>query len=240
MLKALSLICLSMMAISGCAADEVVGAPLPDVPPAADPSATTPADPSATPSRSAPGAARLRAGLLPTPKGMSLAYGPEAGAFGSLKSTRQGLSAVRQAKLDRPECGGAGQLDLSKPEVAEAPAAVVAFSSGSDSITQALVSMPASAFPAPLPAQCAAYGAEVRGTRVTYRTRDLDMPTRGEESRAYLTTVSGGHGAAQVGSVVIRRGKVIMSMLVVGRKVAPADLFELAGLADQNLARITR
>ncbi len=231
MLKAFSILCLSMMVMSGCAADEVVEAPpMPSAPPSAAPS----------PSRPAPGAARLRAGLLPTPKGMSLAYGPEIGAFGSLKSTKQGLDAVRQAKLDRPECAGAAQLDAARPEVGRAPAAVVAFSSDRGSITQALVSMPASAFPAPLPAQCAAYGAVVHGTRVTYRTRALDMPRRGDESRAYLTTASGGRRAAQVGSVVIRRGKVIMSMLVVGQQVAPADLFELAGLADQNLARITR
>ena len=233
MLKAFSIICLSMLAISGCATDEVVEAPpQPSEPPSAS------ASPS--PSRPAPGAARLRAGLLPTPKGMILAYGPEIGAFGSLRSTKQGLDAVRQARFDRPECAGAAQLDAAKPEVGHAPAAVVAFSSGSGSITQALVSMPASAFPAPLPAQCAAYGAVVHGTRVTYRTQPLDMPRRGDESRAYLTTASGGHNNAQVGSVVIRRGKVIMSMLVVGRRVAPADLFELAGLADQNLARITR
>ncbi|WP_219472048.1 hypothetical protein [Nonomuraea rhizosphaerae] len=221
-----------MMAISGCAAGKAAEVSAQPSPPAAAP-------PSASPATSIE-AAKLRAALLPTPKGMTLAYGPEIGAFGLLKSTKQGLDAVRQAKLDRPECAGAAQLDAAKPEIGNAPAAVVAFSSDRGSITQALIAMPKPAFPAPLPAQCNAYGADVRGTRVMYRTRDLAMPERGDESRAYLTTASGGHRNAEVGSVVIRRGRVVMSMLVVGQKVKPVGLFELARLADQNLARITR
>jgi hypothetical protein len=234
MLKAVPVICLSMMAISGCAAGSAA-----DVPAKPSPSAP-PASPSASPSPPSIEAAKLRAALLPTPKGMRLAYGPEIGAFGSLKSTKQGLEAVRQAKLDRPECAGAAQLDAAKPEIGDAPAAVVAFSSDRGSITQALVAMPTEVFPSPLPTQCAAYGADVNGTRVMYRTRDLAMPERGDESRAYLTTATGGHRNAQVGSVVIRRGRVVMSMLVVGQKVKADGLFELARLADQNVARITR
>ncbi|NRQ32295.1 hypothetical protein HII36_10660 [Nonomuraea sp. NN258] len=185
-------------------------------------------------------AARLRAALLPVPKGMTIAYGPETGAFGALKSTQQGLAAVRQAKLERPECAGAAQLDAARPEVAKAPAAVIAFAAQRGSITQAVVSLPGTAFPDPLPAQCAAYQADVRGTQVTYKTRDLRMPPRGDRSRAYLTTAAGGKQNAQIGSVMIRRGNLIMSMLVVGQRVKPRGLFELGRLADQNLARVTR
>ncbi|NUP04397.1 MAG: hypothetical protein HOW71_12845 [Nonomuraea sp.] len=226
MLKAISGICLSMMAVAGCSSGET-GSP-----------AAGPASPSA--SSASAESARLRAALLPAPKGMRIAYGPELGAFGSLKSTQQGLAAIRQAKLERPECAGAAQLDAASPEVAKAPAAVIAFAAARGSITQAVVSMPSAELPEPLPQQCAAYKATVGGSEVTYRTQTLAMPTKGDESRAYLTTASGGKNHAQIGSVVIRRDKLVMSMLVVGQKVKPAGLFELARLADQNLARVTR
>ncbi|GAA3569220.1 hypothetical protein GCM10022419_057610 [Nonomuraea rosea] len=195
--------------------------------------------PASQPAQSAE-SARLRAALLPVPKGMSIAYGPELGAFGSLKSIQQGLEAIRQAKLQRPECAGAAQLDAAEPDVAAAPAAVIAFSAARGSITQAVVSMPAQAFPEPLPKQCAAYTADVAGTQVTYKTKTLEMPAKGDQSRAYLTTAAGGEKNAQIGSVMIRRGTLIMSMLVVGQRVKPQGLYELARLADQNLARVTR
>ncbi|MGW0807241.1 hypothetical protein [Nonomuraea sp. NPDC002799] len=195
---------------------------------------------SAPPSQTSDEAARLRAALLPVPKGMRIAYGPELGAFGSLKSTQQGLAALRQAKLQRPECAGAAQLDAAKPEVAGAPAAVIAFAAARGSITQAVVSMPNAGFPAPLPRQCVSYTAEVSGTQVTYETKSLSMPAKGDESRAYLTSAAGGEKNAQIGSVMIRRGTLIMSMLVVGQQVKPQGLYELARLADQNLARVTR
>ncbi|GGS78845.1 hypothetical protein GCM10010176_022540 [Nonomuraea spiralis] len=182
----------------------------------------------------------MRAALLPVPKGMRIAYGPELGAYGSLKSTQQGLEAMHQAKLERPECAGAAQLDATEPEVARAPAAVIAFSAARGSITQAVMSMPSASLPAPLPPQCSLYKATVGGSEVTYRTQTLTMPTKGQESRAYLTTASGGDKHAQIGTVIMRREHLIMSMLVVGEKVKPAGMFELARLADQNLARVTR
>ncbi|MER6949476.1 hypothetical protein ABT294_36235 [Nonomuraea sp. NPDC000554] len=192
-----------------------------------------------SPSPSAVDAGRLRAALLPVPKGMRVAYGPEIGAFGTLKSTRLGLEAARETKIDRPECAGAAQLDPAKPEIADAPAAVVAYSANRGSITEALVSLPSPGFPDALPEQCASYKATVSGTRVAYRTSELAMPRRGDESRAYLTTASGGDSDAQIGSMVIRRGTVVLSMVVVGRRVKRDGLYELGRLADQKLARIT-
>jgi hypothetical protein len=226
MLKAISGVCLSMVAIAGCSSGE------------GGDNAAQSAAKSSTPSASVE-SARLRAALLPAPKGMRIAYGPEMGAFGSLKSTQEGLAAIRQAKLERPECAGAAQIDAAKPEVAKSPAAVISFAAARGSITQAVVSMPSATFPEPLPDRCTNYKATVGSTQVTYRTQTLAMPTRGDESRAYLTTASGGKRNAQIGSVVIRRDNLIMSMLVVGQKVKPAGLFELARLADQNLARVT-
>ncbi|MFI7636848.1 hypothetical protein [Nonomuraea sp. NPDC049400] len=216
-----------MVAISGCSGGTTT--------PSAVPTGTQLPGPQASADT-----ARLRAALLPVPKGMRVAYGPEMGAFGSLKSTQQGMEAVRQAKLQRPECAGAAQLDPAKPDVAQAPAAVIAFAADRGSITQAVVSLPSAVFPAPLPQQCASYTADVGGTQVSYKTRTLAMPARGEESRAYLTTAKGGKKNAQIGSVMIRRGTLIMTMLVVGQRVKPQGLFELARLADQNLARVTR
>ncbi|GAA1618748.1 hypothetical protein GCM10009733_013850 [Nonomuraea maheshkhaliensis] len=224
--KAIPGIFLSTLVIAGCSSTE------------ASPKAAAPAPAATTPSSAAD--ARLRAALLPVPKGMRIAYGPELGAFGSLKSTQQGLAAVRQAKLQHPECAGAAQLDADRPDVAKSPAAVIAFSADRGSITQAVVSLPAAAFPEPLPKQCADYTADVAGTKVSYKTRTLGMPAKGDQSRAYLTTASGNEKNAQIGSVMIRRGTLIMSMLVVGQRVKPQGLYELADLADQNLARVTR
>ncbi|MEW9554617.1 hypothetical protein [Nonomuraea sp. NPDC050783] len=230
MLKALSGICLSMMVVAGCSS----GGDAPAAPAAAA------GKPAQAAGASSADAARLRAALLPVPEGMRISYGPELGAFGSLKSTQQGLAAVRQARLERPECAGAAQLDAARPDVAKAPAAVIAFAAERGSITQAVVELPSAAFPAPLPKQCSSYTADVDGAKVTYDTRVLPMPAKGDQSRAYLTTAAGGKENAQIGSVMIRRGTMIMSMLVVGRQVKAEGLYELAKLADQNLARVTR
>jgi hypothetical protein len=224
MLKTISGISLSLLAVAGCSSDATSSPP-----PAA----------SSAPSASA-ASARLRAALLPAPKGMRVSYGPELGAFGSLKSTQQGLAAVRRARLKRPECAEAAQLDVAKPAIAQAPAAVIAFAADRGSITQAVVSLPSAAFPDPLPRQCASYTADVDGGSVSYKTRTLPMPAKGDQSRAYLTTATGAKESAQIGSVLIRRGTLITSMLVVGREVKPKGLYELAGLADQNLARVAR
>ncbi|RVX46326.1 hypothetical protein EDD27_9202 [Nonomuraea polychroma] len=223
MRKAISGICLSMVAVAGCSADESSAAPAASSPPPA----------------SSADAAKLRAALLPAPAGMRISYGPELGAFGSLKSTQQGLAAVRQAKLERPECAGAAQLDAAKPDVAKAPGAVIAFAAERGSITQAVVRLPSASFPAPLPEQCMAYTADVGGSKISYKTKALSMPTKGDESRAYLTTASGADKNAQIGSVMIRRGTLVMSMLVVGKQVKPSGLYELADLADKSLAKVT-
>ncbi|SEU32608.1 hypothetical protein SAMN05421811_11145 [Nonomuraea wenchangensis] len=231
MLKAVSGIFLSMMAVAGCSSEA-------QAPPAA--AANAAVEPAEGPGSPPADAAKLRAALLPVPEGMHISYGPELGAFGSLKSTQQGLAAVRQARLERPECAGAAQLDAARPDVAKAPAAVIAFAAERGSITQAVVALPSAAFPAPLPAKCASYTADVDGAKVVYRTRMLSMPAKGDQSRAYLTTAAGAKESAEIGSVMIRRGNLIMSMLVVGRQVQPDGLYELAKLADQNLARVNR
>ncbi|MFG3437891.1 hypothetical protein ACGF0J_11690 [Nonomuraea sp. NPDC047897] len=220
-----------MTLLAGCSSGEAT--PAARTAPATPATSVTPAGPAAAQAA----AGRLRAALLPAPGGMRVVHGPETGAFGSLAATRQGVEAARRAKLERPECAGAAQLDATRPTLAGAPAAVVAYASDTGSITQALVELPSPAFPPPLPRQCATYEARVDGVKVTYRTRELDMPRRGDESRAYLTTTSGGADDTQVGTVVLRRGPVVMSLLVVGREVEPSGLYELGRLADRKLAQ---
>lgn len=226
-----------MTLLAGCASGEAARQTTPA--PSATTSAATPAGaPSgALAGTAAAEAARLQAALLPAPEGMRAVHGPETGAFGSLEATRQGLAAARQARPTEPECAGAAQLDATAPALAAAPATVVAYASERGSITQALVSMPEPVFPPPLPRQCATYEADVDGTRISYRTRELDLPKLGQQSRAYLTTSAGGAHGVQVGSVVVRRGRVVMSLLVVGREVEQKALFELARLADAHLAK---
>ncbi|MFI6297587.1 hypothetical protein ACIBEJ_38750 [Nonomuraea sp. NPDC050790] len=206
---------LGMVVMAGCSSGQAAGP-----------------SPSATPSD----AARLGAGLLSAPDGMSVAYGPETGAYGSLKATRQGMAALKDAKVSEPGCAGAGQLDPAK--LGAAPAAVVAYSSKDGSITQAIVAT--DFFPGPVPARCASYKAEVSGAKVTYRTVPLKLPARGERSFAFLTTAVSDGEAAQIGAVVIGRKGVVTSLLVIGAKVKKEGLAELARLADEKLARITR
>ncbi|MFI6534840.1 hypothetical protein ACIBHY_20465 [Nonomuraea sp. NPDC050547] len=180
-------------------------------------------------------AARLGAGLLSAPNGMSVAYGPETGAYGSLKATKQGMAALKEAKVSEPDCAGVGQLDPA--ELGGAPAAVVAYSSKDGSITQAIVAT--DTFPEPVPARCAKYRAEVAGAKVTYRTVTLKMPARGERSHAFVTTAVSDGKAAQISAMVIARKGVVTSLLVIGTKVKKEGLNELARLADEKLARIT-
>jgi hypothetical protein len=215
MTKSISLICLGIALLTGCT----------------EQARPTPA------AEASPADAALEAALLPVPEGMTVAYGPEAGAFGSLRATRLGVAAMRQAEVSKPACSGAGRLDLRSPEVGGAPAAVVAFSAESSSITEALLRLPPAAFPAPLPAECAAYKAEVGGTQVTYLTRELRLPALGDQMRAYLTTTSGGGQDTRIGSVTVRRGNVVMSLVAVGAKVNTEEMRDLSGQAFEKLTK---
>lgn len=212
MFKAVSGICTVVALISGCAVTEK----------AAPSSAPVPA----------PG---LGAALLPAPAGMRVAYGPESGPYGTLRATGAGPAATRRSS----SCATTPALDAAAPEVRSAPAAVVAYSSDAGSVTQALVELPA-AFPAELPGRCASYRAVVDGERVTYTTRQIDLPPLGDRSRAYVTAVSGGGQRLEVGSVAVVRGRVVMSLLVVAREVKEAGLAEQSRKAYERLERATR
>ncbi|MEU4698671.1 hypothetical protein [Nonomuraea dietziae] len=189
----------------------------------------------AVPSSAPVPAPGLGAALLPAPAGMRVAYGPESGPYGTLRATGAGPAATRRSS----SCATTPALDAAAPEVRSAPAAVVAYSSEAGSVTQALVELPA-AFPAELPGRCASYRAVVDGERVTYTTRQIDLPPLGDRSRAYVTAVSGGGQRLEVGSVAVVRGRVVMSLLVVAREVKEAGLAEQSRKAYERLERATR
>ncbi|MEV0582785.1 hypothetical protein [Nonomuraea sp. NPDC050310] len=182
--------------------------------------------PSPSPRVTSAAAARLSRALLATPRGMQVAYGPEVGPYGGLEATRRGLEAMRQARLSKPQCAGAGQLDAAAPAVASAPAAVVAFASDAGSLTEALVTLPPgqAALPAEPPAACRTYTATVGGSTISYLTRRLPAPMLGQESRASLTTTTSSGQTVQIATGTVRHGNVIMSILMVGSKIKPADL----------------
>lgn len=214
MLKAFSGICAAATLISGCAVTQgAAPAPTPAPVPAPD----------------------LGAALLPAPPGMRVAYGPESGPYGTLRATKAGLAAMRRSS----PCATTPTIDAAAPEVRAAPAAVVAYTSAAGSVTQALVELPA-AFPAELPDRCASYRAIVEGEQVTYTTRKVDLPPLGDQSRAYVTAVSGGGQSLEVGSVAVRRGRVVMSLLVIARKVRNAGLADQSRKAYERLELATR
>lgn len=217
MLKAFSGVCLSMMLIAGCSGGE----PATPAPAKPDPAAAE--------------AARLSAALLPAPTGMRVTHGPETGAYGALNATKQGMEAVRLARVENSGCSGIGQLDPA--QVSKAPTAVVAYSSDTGSITQALVAT--DTFPGPMPKKCAKYEATVSGKKVTYTTKAVGLPKWGEQARGFLTTVQSDGETGQIGAVLIRRANVVMSLLVVGTKVKKDGLIELGKLADEKLTQLS-
>lgn len=220
MIKAFSGVCLGIVVVAGCSSGQ-----------AAAPSAGVDAE-----------ARRLGEALLTVPTGMEVAYGPETGAFGELRATKMGIAAMRQAKFDRPACASAGQLDAAGPDVKGAPAAVVAFSSRGGSLTEALVALPPGRtdFPGDLPEGCTSYKATVNGTPVTYRTTALDLPAVGDESRAFMTTASGGGSSTQIGSVAIRHRNVVMSLLVIGTTVKGNQLEQQSRQAYARLLKVVK
>lgn len=231
--------------VVACGGEPVLTAQ-PPARPATGPASTDPGYPtdSASPESlrrpplSAP-AARLNGALLPVPRGMRIAYGPEAGEYGKLEATQRGLEAMRKARLSRPECAGAGQLDVASPEVAAAPAAVVAFASDTVSITEALVTLPKgrAALPAEPPAVCHSYTATVGSSTIAYAMRRLSAPGLGQESRASLTTTTGSGPQVQLGTGTVRKGNVIMSVLMVGSKIRPAELQAYVRKAYERLSQ---
>lgn len=218
MIKAFSGICLGIVVVAGCSSGQAAAPP------------------------AGVDARRLGEALLTVPTGMDVAYGPETGAFGELRATKMGIAAMRQAKFDRPACASAGQLDAAAPDVKGAPAAVVAFSSRGGSLTEALVALPAGRtdFPGDLPEGCTSYKATVNGTPVTYRTTALDLPAVGDESRAFMTTASGGGSSTQIGSVAIRHRNVVMSLLVIGTTVKSSQLEQQSRQAYARLLKVVK
>lgn len=194
----------AVIALAGCSSNRVVPPPVPTEP-------------------AASGAGDLAEALLVRIDGMRKSYGPESGAFGRLSATRRGVHTLREVRSDPPHCSSAGHLDDTGPVVRDAPAAVVSFTSGTESITEALISLPegeaARVFPPRPPAECASYTASVGGNAVAYVTREVKLPPWRDESRASLTTASGGGKNIRIGSVVVRYRNVVMSLLVVGEKV---------------------
>lgn len=222
--KTLSGICLGIVVLTGCSSGEAALAPSP-----------SPAGVDAE-------ARRLGEALLDAPDGMQVSYGPEIGAFGSLKATQMGLAAMKRATFDRPKCAAAGQLDAEAPDVKVAPAAIVAFSSKEGSLTQALVALAPGRtdFPGALPEGCTSYKATVQGTVVTYRTRELKLPSMGDQSRAFLTTATGGGNSTQIGSVAIRHRNVVMSLLVIGKAVKERSLERQSRQASARLLKVVK
>lgn len=186
---------MGIVALSGCSAGEA-------------------AAPTPSPSESQAGEARrLGEALIAAPKGMRVVYGPESGAFGSLKATKTGLAAMREATFDKPQCATAGQLDATKAK--DAPTAVVSYASAKGSITQALVILPdgMANLPQPLDPACSSYRATVNGTSVTYTTKRIKLPRLGDASQAFQTTANG----VQIGSSAVRYRNVLMSLVVIGK-----------------------
>ncbi|WP_143590118.1 hypothetical protein [Thermoactinospora rubra] len=194
------------------------------------------------PSPSATPTSGLAAALIPAPPGMRLAYGPEYGAYGSLQATQRGLAALRQAKLDRPQCAMSGQLDATVPEIGKAPAAVVAFVSDKLSITQALVALPPgkAALPPPVAKECRSYHATIGDAQVRYTTEQVRAPRLGAESRAFVTTTSGGGRRLQIGAGMVRHRNVVMTILLVGSTIKPADLRRNIADAYERLAKVVK
>ncbi len=218
MLKAGYIVLAAVIAVTGCSSNHSVSAP-------------APAEPVA-PESVASGAGDLAEALLVRIDGMRKSYGPETGTFGRLRATRRGIQTLRDAHSDRPRCSSAGQMDRTATVVRDAPAAVVSFTSATQSVTEALISLPPGEatrlFPPRPPAECALYTASVGGSTVTYATREVKLPPWRDESRALLTTASGGGKNVRIGSVVVRYRNVVMSLLVVGEKVSREDVVRRA------------
>ncbi|RJL32011.1 hypothetical protein D5H75_16380 [Bailinhaonella thermotolerans] len=173
---------------------------------------------------------------------MRKAYGPEAGAYGSLKATKAGEQAMAAAKLDKPHCREIGHLDKDSPAVKKAPSAVVVHSSGLVSVTEALVSLPADQAGKPavaaMPADCARYSARVGDKTYQYATQPVSVSAHGEAAQAFLTDAGfGGKTAMQLGAVTMRYGNVVMNLFVAGRTVAKRDL---DAIVEQAYARLTK
>ncbi|GAA0375714.1 hypothetical protein Acor_73440 [Acrocarpospora corrugata] len=187
------------------------------------------------------GAASLAEVLLTHVDGMRRVYGPESGAFGGLHATQAGMHALGQAKLDKPQCRFAGQLDARA--VADAPGAVVAFATPAAgttgparTVTEAVVM--AGWFPETPPMECARFTATVAGQEIVYVTAPVRGPGWGDDTQGFLTTAETDGQHTNIGTVVMKYRGVLMSLLVVGAKVNHADVIRQSELALANLRRV--
>ncbi|GII94713.1 hypothetical protein [Sinosporangium siamense] len=235
--KTIPALCLVTLTATACAAHNAAPAK-----PANSPTTSAVAQPPVPPAV-AKAARALGAGLLASVDGMKKVYGPESGAFGGLTATRRGLEAMAKTKVDKPGCATTGQLDAQAPAVRDAPAAVVSFMSKSRTITEALIELPekdaVKRFPGLQPG-CEKYTLSSGDAKMTYTTRPVELPRRGDRVSAFLTSVEGTGIDLKLGSVALRRGNVVMSLLVVGSKVDRKDLLDQTDKAYAALIKVVK
>ncbi|PSK96336.1 hypothetical protein CLV63_112221 [Murinocardiopsis flavida] len=167
----------------------------------------------------------------------------ESGAYAKLDTVQQTEKLREATTLDKPACLDAVNQWGGLKEVRSAPTSLATFSTGRTTITHMLVHLPGEPAKKALdinpPKDCSAYqSTSANGTKSTYSMRTLDLPTFGEESRAFLVETKVGKQRVKMYNLVYRHGEYLGTTTVLGPEDAEEMLREFTEAAVERESEV--
>lgn len=165
----------------------------------------------------------------------------QSGTLDSLGFTEV-FGQLRKLKVDKPDCLEGYLGGVSGPAfdgLRQAPAAMAVFrGSQRSSFGQIIVSLPAdkaaAALDQPFPARCSKITAKLKdGRKMKMTTREIDVPSLGDQVRAFRGTVALQGGRTVILSETIRSGGIVQNI-----QVQDGDKKTLEKLAKQAHQKI--
>lgn len=163
----------------------------------------------------------------------------ESGSYAKLETVQQAERLRKATTLDKPACMDAVNQWGGLEEVRSAPTSLATFTTRDTTITHMLVHLPGGAARKAVdiapPEDCDTYQATAAdGTKSSYSLSALDLPTVGDESRAFLVETEVNDRPTKLYSLIYRQGDRLGTTSVLGPDDAEALLREFTDAAVQR------
>lgn len=167
----------------------------------------------------------------------------ESGTYAKLATVQQTEKLRDATTLDKPRCLDAVNQWGGLKEVRSAPASQATFSAGETTVTHMLVHLPGAPAKKALdinpPEDCATYQATAAdGTKSTYSMSALDLPTFGEQSKAFLVETEVKKQPMKLYNLIYRNGDYLGTTSVLGPENAEDMLREFTEAAIERESEV--
>jgi hypothetical protein len=185
-------------------------------------------------------AAKLRSALLTKVNGTSAATPAQSGNYSSLPDVKASQQSMHSVSVTPKACAEASMTGFNPAELADAPAAAVAFHVGGNGVSEVLISPTSSvadgALASKIPAGCDHYQATVDGKTYQYSVTESSLSGIGQQAKA-LNVQTAGYPDDDVWSVLYRGSGFVGAVTVVGPNASKAVVQELGQQAYKYAAK---